>query len=258
VAEEVGENQVVSAYFNDKEEGEDYDDDESSAKTTSVTGFKVGVELTSGHDWVKDYHDQTTADGGCGGSITDSFSLYSSQYGHGEETEEDTRVAKWEAIVVPTGTPMKGKVKINGKATGNGLAKIKVWDEDGNDDGNHSVSIGVSYIVSFQYTYSWEGDECVATGSGGVAFQSDSGWLATKSTKISDVSDNTEEWKENEFSHTAPTTYYICNVGEFKRANFMLGGQLNCHEEDADDANGIVEANVSYTFTIIEWPEYVP
>lgn len=249
---------TVRAFFNDIDDGELYNDDESSAVTITVTGFKVGCLLTTADFSQTIYNDNSTV--GDGGRADHEYSFYFSEHS-GSQTQQAPYSATWQPVVFPVGTAMKGKIKIHGYAGASDvLVRAKGVDNDADDDGNHSITIGLSYLVSFSYTRSWSGDECVAGASAGFALQSDESWLQTISKNISDVSDNTDEWKEASlFSYNTAEAGYTCqNLQDVKRANFMAGGRADILETDPeDDASGYVEVTGDCWFGNIP-PEYVP
>jgi len=198
---------VIRVYLNDAYCAPEYDDDESpSADDITVTGFIVGVELTTSPSSgsYKKWENGNTEGSKPVEWLDDTLcSSYNSSAGTDYDYDEDQCNATWKIITYPVlgGTDVKGSVSASGSSEAfdrwDGPPShgyfLKASDEDPDDSG--SLSFGVSInalIISFSASYSFPDAESYACAGAGLGFGSNFGATAGGGDGVSLVSADEE------------------------------------------------------------------
>lgn len=244
---------TVSAFFNDKHESGDYNDDQSAAKTIACTGFKVGCRLnvdTTGASYTK-YHDGSTAGNTTGLSGSDYSLTKETTDADGESAR--TIIAEWTSVVWPAGTKIKGNVKINGNATSTGSSlQVATADNDPNHTSSATMTCATAFNGNFSYSFkTGAGDLEIAWAGAGIALQGD--WLDTVSYNRAVAS--TDNKSHSSLTLSSGTKYHVCNkVGDSKKANYKIGYKTEMQVSKTTYATVNLD---SWAFSIPQTPVYV-
>jgi hypothetical protein len=136
---------------------------------------------------------------------------------------------------------------------------VRTRDGDEDDSGTADATVPTKVaVVTFDHKF--QTDQNVANASAVATFQSDDGWMATKTVELNDSSRTIDQAEQSQsFSHSPENGSYTGSVGDSRQAAYRAAYKISLKTSEAPmDANAKISAQTDWGFRIPNAPSYVP